>query len=66
MKKSRFSEFIKDIEYDYLNISPEKAWDDLENTYTRHLDTLEQTISDERESIEDLQQIWTVRFFYSC
>ncbi|RIA90127.1 hypothetical protein C1645_823748 [Glomus cerebriforme] len=63
MEKSRFSEFIKDIEYDYLNISPEKAWDDLENTYTRYLDTLEQTISDERESIEDLRQIWTNNFF---
>ncbi|CAG8634493.1 3089_t:CDS:2 [Funneliformis mosseae] len=59
MEKSRFSEFIKDIEYDYLNISPEKAWDDLENTYTRYLDTLEQTISDESESIEVLRQIWT-------
>lgn len=66
MEKSCFSEFIKNIEYDYLNILSEKAWDDLENTYTCYLDILEQIILDEHESIEDLWQIWIVYFFYSC
>ncbi|CAI2183204.1 8443_t:CDS:10 [Funneliformis geosporum] len=61
MEKStllRFSDFVKDFDYDYL--SPEKAWEDLENAYTSYLDTLEQTTSEKtRESIYDLRQNWT-------
>ena len=61
----RFCDFIKDFELDYLNIPPEKAWEDLENAYTFYLnDLLEQTDSDEtRELVKLAQQNWTVCFF---
>ncbi|CAB5396375.1 unnamed protein product [Rhizophagus irregularis] len=64
MKEStpqRFCDFIKDFEFDYLSIPPEKAWENLENAYTFYLNNIsEQEVSDEtRELVKRFQQQWT-------
>ncbi|CAG8799211.1 12357_t:CDS:2, partial [Dentiscutata erythropus] len=43
----------QDLEFDYLNILPEKAWKDLENAYTCHLNTVEQTEATTRKRFQN-------------
>ncbi|CAG8609395.1 5964_t:CDS:10, partial [Ambispora gerdemannii] len=51
-----------DREFDYLGISPEEAWEDLEDAYTRYLNALEQTDSDETLDKERTQNNFIITY----
>ncbi len=65
-KTLRFDDFIKSFEFDYENIEntlPEKAWVEIENSYTAHLNAAKQKTSD--ETVKVYQQNWNVGLLLS-